>query len=868
MRFFYCLQNHPKNLKALHPDNLSSKQLKEICQAISGRQRQLQLTSMANIRYEGNKYFNGAYALTEHMLFLLKSGYRGKLTHLASIHILDISQIEIVSKVRINILLKKNSTPVIVATRTLHKLVTSIYRNYYLATSYIPRSKFIKFTGNISLIDPSGSFPEIGHILSPSQAFQFTYYALCTYYNVDYCHELAQVFHCNLIYGNAIFDLNLVPLRIFDPSLSSVHLRPFFTALVYCPYIQGIKCSNRDRPDLLLSASKLFSRKNNKISLLSLTRCHITLGAKSLASNVENLKLKYIDLSYNQIEDIHLFISVLDRYPTELFYLNLAECRLNLESTKALFHALIVNPKLWKLAYLNIKGSVVTKEVAELFADWMHTLHENHSNIYLRYLNLGKISSGSGMIFDSLLNYSCPLETLCISGTKLNDTKLRKLTRYIRNGQYIKEVDISNTGINSEQIIIAIEAVGMNTNIKSMTLHMNALKLNGKKLNKVIKAFEKQDLLKWVGLSFENNGMKLSDLQALLCLLKRMGNLMVLNIGGNFSPSSKALMIELGNLLTIPRLNTLSLRGNMTKFINNKHLHIFVNEILRKPDLKLNLDITNNELNSEGIQQICKLIDNNKLFGLKIEGQRFSSFNELFKLFVSIIQNDSIVSFLYPKKDVSTLLTKLPTKERRQHVSKLSILESKLYRKIIRNQSNNRMHSNFSLKEIPELDDMIDKMTIQTNKALHETNPFLHSAITLIIGLPLPFQSSNQPTPTQGIEEIEDRNLSFYEIPTTVYKEQIETGFQTPQFLSLCMRRPGLSANRSNNYLVRSNNINIYQQKKQTTNLFQPSNFVNIQHDQNLDFFDRSESDTSSCIRMDVSSGSSFKCQNYFDYED
>lgn len=832
---------------------LSPKQLKDINEFIGSSQRCVQNVIWCNFICENNFYENGLILQTEHMLIFFKTGFKGRLIFLFKIHILKIKIIKISNNNEL--LIKLNKHIITIWTESMTQLVKEIFRNYYIARSFFPKSRFLIIKSSEECYKTM--FPKIRKFISPSQSLQFCYYALCTLENTNYIHEVAQFFHETLMFGSPIFDLNLLPIKFLDESTNyKMNLKPIFSTLKYSPFTMGVSCSDRIRPDILTNSVILFTHKND-IEFLSLRKCKIKEGAKLLAEKINFLMLKYIDLSNNPIEDIGFFTFALKDYLTELFYLDLSYCNLSDEATKNLFISISKNKKLHSLSYLNINGANITKESIKIFCEHLMKLSKNAKNNCLHYLILGKITSGSDILFKTLLESSSQLEILSVAGTKLKEKSLKSLTRFIRNASNIREVDLSRTSIDVKEIQLAIEAVNINKNIQTMVLHLNSLKLNGNKLNKVLNVFSNQQnsgsLKKWFGLSFEHNGMKVNDLKNLLCVLKRMPNLKTLNIGYNFSTSMKSLFLEIENILSIPSLEYLSLRGNSSKYLAAKDLVYFCDILISKPNRKIFLDVSGNQLNNDGICQIQRLIKNDKLFGLKMEGQKITSFETLFLLFDSILQSN-LIYFKTPFKDIYSLLTKYTPKVQKGYIERISNYQKNIQQRIMLNQANNRMNFNLSLKNIPEIDNLIDNLTLRMNKLLLSSNFYFHSTINTIIGIDYPFD----PTNFTSVKLNKKLILASYGIPDLFLTDPKEKqGIPTPQFMSLCLRRPGLSETRPTfRNQSRNNQTNLIQGNNDRIVVTETRDIPSIsEHTQEelINEEERNESETNSCIKMSAS---------------
>ena len=804
---------------------------------------------VANIVYDQQQVKKGVCALSEHMLCLFKRALFKKLVLLATIHQLRFISLQSIDQK--TIVIKTKHHTVMIETDCAMNFGRVLLRNYLFSTISLPEKKKMKIIAH-----DESQFPPFFPDMSPSQMIQFSYYSYCTMQHYVYSQHVVKLFHKFISTGNSIIDFSMLPLLAFDLSFSkNIQLRPIFSAIKYSPFITGIQCSNVNRPDFLKSVAALF-QDNPYISIFSLTNCNIANGAKEFGLAIEknkSLNLRYLDLSDNKIEDISFLASSLGNIVSQLFYLNLNNIYMGLETTKTLFTSIKKNPNLHNLTHLLINNSTINKEVIVILKSHLSTLNKASSNKNLfTHLDLGCIASGAKRFFKCLANYKVPLESLKIAGSKLDEVAIEHLLIFLSNSACLQELDISDMRLKMKQIAQIINSIQSNDNIKTITMHFNGSKLNGNRLIKFIAIFNNLTPLKFIGLGLENNEIKIEELHDLIKLFHKMINLQWLNLSNNFY-NSKSTDLEITNLLSIPRLDFLALRGTNKRAISKASIQLFMETLLHS-DRQIALDLRYNYFSDKTLRSICKILEKNKFTELHIDGSRPRKSSTLVQICKAVIQSDSIISFNYPINDIYNLMSTVKKKNFKRTMLKLETYRVNSLLHVMTNQAKNGYHSSLSFKRIPQLDQLIDESVIQMNNILFNIKPNHHSSKAQIIGLPLPFQKDGQGPRIGGPEEEwneSDHSNDMYGSHGSIIIEDSDNN--SLQYNSLCIRRPGATMSfqipESINELINQANIahsEAYSDKNSMYDLNDEQE-CSISREQILD----DDSDTHSFIRLD-----------------
>ncbi|OHT17388.1 hypothetical protein TRFO_41028 [Tritrichomonas foetus] len=785
--FIITEQNESRTRKKFNY-HLTEQDKAQVCELVPLSQRKIHMAVRAFIIFDAQNIKKGVAAISEHMLVIFKRTLFKKLVMVTSIHQIRIISLESINKH--TIIIRTKNHVITIKNPVAMRFARNLVRNYIFSTLSLPRKKQMKIIAH-----DHSEFPPFFPDISPSQMIQFSYNSYCTLYHTFYNHHVIKLFHKYISTGNSIIDFSLLPLSVFDLTFSkALILKPIFSSFKYSPFITGIQCQNVNRPDILKAVGE-FLEHNTLVNILCLTGCNITAGGKELGNAIErnqNVNLQFIDLSDNKIDDISFFVSSLAYISSPLFYLNLNGIYINLESTKTLFNCLRRNSHLFKMTNLMINNSTINKEVCSIFTAHIQRMVQINNNV-LTHLDLGCISSGAKRLFIAFANHKVPLECLKIAGSKLDDDDLSHLYIFLSNSTCLQELDVSDIKMKMKSLVKLINSIQNNENIKTFTLHLNSLKLNGSRLAKFIECFNYFKPLKFTGLGLENNDLKTEDLHDLIKLFHKMINLSWLNLSNNFSTSMKNIELEIANLLSIPRLDFLALRGSSKRAISKPTIKLFMETLLRS-DRQIGIDLRYNSFSDKCVRSFIDLFNENKFTEFYIDGLKPRKSSTMANFCRAAAGSEALLSFIFPTVDIYNLMSTVKKKNYRRSIIRLDTARVQLLLKIMYNQTRNGYHSNLSFRKIPELDLLIDEATMQMNNILTTFRPNFHSVIAEILGLPLPFQKAGQHARDGGPEEEwvdTDLAADLYNAPGGLIIEDDLVNNNTLQYNSLCIRRPG-----------------------------------------------------------------------------
>jgi len=774
--------------------HLNPKEQKSVEQLVPLHQAKIHIAIRANINLDDSEYEQGACCLSEHLLVICKKRMFGGSFSLVKIyHLLDITNMETTDDFTFH--LSTSDSTVMITTGEAMRLARNILRNIILSTALIPPNLRLNFRPH-----DEKHFPPFKPLLSPSQSFQFTYNAQCSYYDSTYFHEVVQFYHKNLVTSQGIFDLNQLPLHLLECNLRNpIDLHPFFAALMFSPFIFGIKCSDISHPELLKSIAPLLGT-NQTIRIVSLPNCGLVNGLAEFARGImlnKDIKVSYWDLSGNKFEDSTPLMLAFASYPFPIFHLDLGNCGLDKQSIEILFRSISTNKNLWKIQNLHIPGSDLNQSNCRILQDHFKNMNER-GYLHMKTLDIGQVSSGFEIIMESLVSYPQPIEVLRFPGTNLKTSSFSALISFIAASEKLKELDVSNTGISSEQICQIVVTISRNESIKEMKLHIGGLKLNGNKLFAVLEALRENKPKKWKLLNLEDNRLTMEDLDSIISVIPKLSHLTSLKIGKNFSYSHKGVGEQLVRLIEIRQIQSLSIDG-----IKKKGLRQEIQPLLwamkKNTNIK-SLDIRLNYFGDSGLEELGHAIRNNRVLNeLRFDGARPENIQSIFDFLDCMAESPSLIYCEFPNDDVYKALAKHKSKERDSYSQTISEKQYLVSHRILTNMAKLGVNSVFSIKNNNTLNQLIDDLTVNLIQMLQRINLHLHSGINGILGLKLPFVNDKTSTIELQTNDISIPGAAEYD-SQEMTKQIVEkvaddlSSLNTLQFNSLCIRRPTLSS--------------------------------------------------------------------------
>lgn len=451
-------------------------------------------------------------------------------------------------------------------------------RNHCLAHSTSYALNYMEMPEELRL-DPETDHPELfprfDARLSPSEMFQFSYFAICSNEKQKYVHDVVRYFHHQVINHNGIFNVGHLPFRFYpERSRSHSELIPIFRALIYIPYMFGIVCHRFDRPDVLYAISFQL-RKTRALRFLYLSDCGATNGLSEVSRALDknpDAPIEYIDFSKNRFTDFVGFFNYLFKNrKIPIWYLNFNYCGMTDYNVIELFTSLQNNECSWGVKYLHIAGSEVLDESIKRMEGYLSAVTKTGKQSLIS-LDISDVKQNVNKILFLLKIYPMPLRALYLANDQLDKSTYELLCYIIENSHSLSILDISNTGLNAEQVANIICLMSNRPKYLQLHIFINKLNLNGTNLIAVVKGFLNGDITQWRKIFMESNNMSVPDLQLLTALFTRMPNLKELSLSDNFDNSMDGIDYELPDILRIRNLEILHIGGGKNKFLGLKIL--------------------------------------------------------------------------------------------------------------------------------------------------------------------------------------------------------------------------------------------------------------------------------------------------------
>lgn len=674
---------------------------------------------------------NAILAYAEHYVyFIIRKKYRNAIKQ--RIHIFDISSIFVNDRDSIEIRFSYHIAQISSPGSDLFTHI--LFRIIAYTTKFLP-NRTIFTTYN------STCYPSFEPNTSISQQFQMSYDAFCSYLKKPYFHELVLFFHRIITTENVILDLTYLPCYILIPSGigKKISLEPFFKTIANLNFFVGITCQNCHMPKILQMIAPLI-RITKSIRFISLTNLGITKGAKELAKSIKknpNLDLISIDLSGNRISDLEYFTKALQYLRKPLYSLNLSNCNLSKKATENLVISLMLNPNLQHLKYFEIYGANMSAKAMIIFTNYFR-----RTSTSLYRIHLGRAKYKLDIFLSEINCIQCDnpvLESFSLSGIDLRTIGIEELKIFISGTKTLKELDLSSTHLSPYSLSQIIHSIGQNGEISKFALHLNDLGLNKHSLKSLLQAFDERNIRKWMALSFENNNLSSKDLNRLLQVLSRMSNLITLNIGLNFSDKTDLIESYLPNVLSLSKLERLSIRGSEKCYLTFEQLHPFVKTLSLLSNRAIRLNVKDNKLGSRGYRDMKNLVLAKKLIELQIDGNCPDSLSDIYNLCEVVRESLDMNLMNFPLRDTMRLINKLPRKALINCLPGFELKRRLMMEKLQLKLTRHGIHSTWTLNGISEIEETVDHHTKIFHSFLKKNNTTFHSLGCKTLGIPVPF---------------------------------------------------------------------------------------------------------------------------------
>ena len=755
-------------------------------------QAKIHLGFAADIIIDNKKINDGAVGISEHLVIIFKRGLKKALTIAVKIHLFDLESFSTVSDSQCR--LRSMLHTVQIKSEAVLRFARVLIRNYISATLLFPPEMRIQFKPH----DPS-KFPEFHPKMSPSQMFQLCYNAYCSYYETSYEHYIVNYFHNNVSSGNGIFNLNELPLDKIQVNFGDpIDLRPFFGGLMFCPFAYGIVAQNFMRHDIAAAISPLIMG-NKAMKIVILKNCGIETGMENIAKAIKKNKtstVQYWDVSNNNLKDGIAFFEALSKSRGDVFYLDVSNTSTNNDGTDVLIKAIASNKHLWHINYLHLQACPFSKETVNAFNKHLANLGSRH--IYaIKSLNIDKIGSQVDTILESIIRNPQPIEKLNIGHNPFKKGTCSILCQYLSKTQKLHDLSLAGASPSVSQLGQLIKAISKNDLIKTFKIDLSSCKLDGKS---ICQLFGNSNLEKWAFIGLDDNKISVEEFNSIIRLFDKMPNLKRVSLSENFTSKSKGIESSLSELFKIQHITEIVIRGaaNCRKPLGHALFNI-IKQLEQDTHLE-SLDISFNLIGDKGLNMLAdSLISNTHLREIQVDGSRPKVHESFIKLLDVISENKNIINFDFPIDDIYQFLALFTNKNDRAQIFDFIVSKQLKAQKAIRsNQLSVGLSSNLSLLENPELNELLDTITIQMNNKLSTLNVREHSAIASAFGLPLPHLSPDADQRQGAIANVNDSQrddtYDLDEANVTVIEsaEDDEMGLNTLQFNSLCLRAPEL----------------------------------------------------------------------------
>lgn len=405
---------------------------------------------------------------------------------------------------------------------------------------------------------------------------------------------------------------------------------------------------------------------NKKIDILNLSTLYNSLHINGLISYLEHIEVKYLNLSYNNINDDDLSL-ILDQLKKNniLESLNIAVNHIGPKSELKLVELL----KSSTLKYLDISNTSHREQI--LFFEALKTnitlKSLNLSTLTLRdkciqelaqflqinksleYLNLSYINyterrekkyiSNLLEIYKSLeINFT--LKSLNLSNNNLSHEDFTSLSKLFQKNNTIQHLNLSGNYLNYQNYVDSLYNVISNNNLQYLNLsHMNITSTLCEQLFKKLSS----SMVKYLNLS--HNYICIEGFRAIYEFLKVDKLLEYLDISHNKISDEFNINIDIFNILKI---------NSTLQYLDISYNNIYEEEIIELfESLKFSnleyLDVSGNMITDKCLEKLSEiLIKNEKLISLSINSS--ISTNYFYKILESLIFNKTLKYLSLPHK--------------------------------------------------------------------------------------------------------------------------------------------------------------------------------------------------------------------------
>ena len=211
------------------------KEMDKIEKEFPDYEKPLHYVFRSGLRFNKETRETGIIAISPHFVKLFEQRRLGDAPKLyGSFHMLDVELIAFSEEEFI--LVKTRGNNLICTAKLAVRFAQILYRNYSLSMNRLHERYDLEVRcSNLDL------FPDIDLYVSPTQKFQFAYFAFSSYYEQPYRHDVVRYMHSLICSMNPVIDLTRFPRGVFK---DGEKIKPLVKALELVRYSLGICCEN------------------------------------------------------------------------------------------------------------------------------------------------------------------------------------------------------------------------------------------------------------------------------------------------------------------------------------------------------------------------------------------------------------------------------------------------------------------------------------------------------------------------------------------------------------------------------------------------------------------------------------------------
>lgn len=636
--------------------------------------------SQISFRYNQTNYENGVLITTPRMINIFLESKK-KYQLLLTIHYLKIDKF-VVSVENEGFLIRSKGINLIILSGPYYINVAQIiYRNIYLMTCGFAGKKKPTLSAYSEKL-----FPSLDSLsLTPSQQFQFYYCGLTLRNKVPYAHFIVQQIHDQFYASDFVFDFTSY-LEYDEKAV------PINKAASVLSYFTGFVSTKETKVSPAEALAKFIFFDPN-LHYVKITSCPENTSLLPLRNALQIQKAPSVSVwiiggesnyKYNY-KDTREFLAQFVKVKSPVKVTDFTGMKFSANAFNAFLSGMLSNQNFLKLEYLGFGQAKLKEKNISHFSSYISTITSRPST-YLTGINMSCIPDKVFAKFiDILDSYHLPLRYLNIEGNDLETSKnVERLKSIISKSTTLRTLDISNTRISSSKIKDIINAFDTNDNNPyQIKLCLNSLHLKSS-LTTVLTALIDSDRRRWRGLQLDSNGLSYDQLSVLVSMLPKLPNMRHLSLSFNFGHSMQGIDEMLAKIIAVPSIHTLILKGpdDNSKLRLKKNLYKLIDGLRHNTSLR-KLDITNNEIGTEGMNLLSQILSTNyTLTHLNIDGNNDSDINVMANIMRRIRARTSLISVPFPVRDANKIIASGGSKNNAEYILRLQRMNQELRKSI------------------------------------------------------------------------------------------------------------------------------------------------------------------------------------------